>query len=162
MRRRFNGFTLIELIVVIAIIGVLAAILVPTMLGYVKKTKQTQANENARVIFEQLTLSALELEDNGISMGSNGSFVLSDASVAGDAGDCIDMNIWLSGPGFSQSQQQAIQKHCGGYIDIVYQGGYPVSVAWSKSKGANAVIGRYPEAVSLDDGVTWNNWDDNL
>ena len=34
---KVKGFTLIELIVVIAIIGVLAALLVPTMLGYVKK-----------------------------------------------------------------------------------------------------------------------------
>ena len=36
MKRR-KGFTLIEIIVVIAIIGVLAAILVPMLLGYIRK-----------------------------------------------------------------------------------------------------------------------------
>lgn len=34
-----KGFTLIELIVVIAIIGILIALLIPTMLGYVRKSK---------------------------------------------------------------------------------------------------------------------------
>jgi len=51
-----KGFTLIELIVVIAIIGVLAGILVPSMMGYIRKAKRLSDVNSARIIAENIEM----------------------------------------------------------------------------------------------------------
>lgn len=48
--RKKKGFTLIELIVVIAILGILAAVLIPRFTGFQDKARSTQATTDAKNI----------------------------------------------------------------------------------------------------------------
>ncbi|MBQ5330863.1 MAG: type II secretion system protein [Oscillospiraceae bacterium] len=57
-----RAFTLIELIVVIAIIGVLAAILVPSMIGYINDSKLSTANTNAKLVYDNAAIYCTQCE----------------------------------------------------------------------------------------------------
>ncbi len=59
---RAKGFTLIELIVVIGIIGVLLMVAIPTISSYMRRSRLKSSNANAKLIFNSIQTICQEME----------------------------------------------------------------------------------------------------
>lgn len=82
--KKLRGFTIIELIVVVAIIATLAAITVPFLIKYVDNSRVSRANTNARHIYGAASYAIAD-SVAGLSSAS----VLADTVYIGSQSDLI-------------------------------------------------------------------------
>lgn len=152
---KVKGFTLIELIVVIAIIGVLAAILVPSMIGYVGKSKLSTANANAKLAFTNTATYCTDCEvaGNPVGAGTNANMDL----TGGAAGQAYDKN----GTDLTKALQSLMggNGNAGVATVVINSAGAPEKSAWAKTT-ADKYVGGYPqEATIKTDGTgTGSDW----
>lgn len=75
--RAAKGFTLVELIVVIAIIGVLSAILIPTIAAQITKSRVVSADKAAESFFAEVQGWLLDDTAAGGSLPADGGIIIS-------------------------------------------------------------------------------------
>ncbi|WP_037271724.1 pilus assembly FimT family protein [Ruminococcus flavefaciens] len=86
-----KGFTLMELIIVIAIMGILMAIIIPSWGYFLRRARERDANSKAKIVFNAAQTAVTRICDNERSLLNK----YNDPTVATDVKDEIGKQIYM-------------------------------------------------------------------
>lgn len=161
MKFKKKGFSLIELIIVIAIIGILLGILIPSWMNYITKSRLKTQNNQARVIFnaaqtvaQEYSFSERKLDDDKKMIGEGDFYFYWD----GESGTIVDAAGIAADASAKSAAQISFERDFARRINRIYDGGdstiykiyinnYLVQSVTSARSENDRYIGSYPEKL---------------
>lgn len=152
IRKRVKGFTLVEMIVVIAIIGVLLGVLAPSMWTYYHKSRVRAANADAKMVYNAAQTEIMRY----MSMDRNRTYENS-SHLGMNGNNSTTGKFWITyNP---QSGGQYKLNGSGAFSSVTGdQGSVDANAA---AKTASEIVSRVNRMVSGAESVCWAIYVDN-
>lgn len=160
--RLSSGFTLMELIIVMAIIGILAAIAVPSMVAYITQSRLDSANSSAKTVYNAMNNYCMQCINAGIKIPSatypaSGTFI-EIGGLPEDGNRTPDVPLVSMSAASAESYiTQAIAINAGSDFEGTFfsvqinSNGFPAAVIWAQNDG-DRYVGGYPNPA---DRANW-------
>lgn len=168
---KLKGFTLVELVIVIAIIGVLGGLLVPNIVNYVISAKYQDANTVARIVYNSAAQYCVEykvndvhyVEDDGTEVMKEEPYVDDEAAANGycynsfaieefapDTANSVELSSLKMAAEKYISDKTAVDTAGSSAVVVIAPNGTVVRAFWSESSDSR-YVGAFPDPIDPDE-----------